>query len=57
MCNDATSRAVVIILNRKVRSLGGAAWDDKMIESANDSTLRSISDDLITIYNALVKSN
>jgi hypothetical protein len=54
MCNAATSRAVVSILNSKVRKLGGDAWADGMIATANDATLRSIMDDLIPIYNNLV---
>lgn len=55
MCADATSRSVVSILNNKVRSLGGDAWADNTIETANDAMLRSIMDDLLPIYNSLVK--
>ncbi len=55
LCTAATSRAVVSMLNSKVRSLGGEAWSDEMIATANDSTLRAIRDDLLPIYNALVK--
>jgi hypothetical protein len=54
MCTDATSRSVVLILNRKVRSLGGEAWNDGMIETANPSTLNAIREDLLPIYNRLV---
>lgn len=55
MCVDATSRSVVSILNSKVRSLGGDAWADNTIATANDAMLRSIMDDLLPIYNTLVK--
>lgn len=55
MCVDATSRSVVSILNSKVRSLGGDAWADNTISTANDAMLRSIMDDLLPIYNTLVK--
>lgn len=54
MCTDAVSRSVVLLLNRKVRSLGGEAWDDKMIETASDQVLNSIREDLLPIYNKLV---
>ncbi len=54
MCTDATSRSVVLLLNRKVRSLGGAAWSDHTIETANESMLKSIREDLLPIYNQLV---
>jgi hypothetical protein len=56
LCEDASRRATVLLLNRKVRSLGGEgmAWCDKMIETANDSTLASIKNDLIDVYNSLV---
>jgi len=56
MCTDATHRSVVLLLNRKVRTLGGDAWDDTMIETANDSMLASIRDDLLPIYNQRVSS-
>ena len=54
MCMDALSRGVVMILNSKVRSLGGEAWDDNAIATANESTLRAIREDLLPIYNQLV---
>lgn len=54
MCADAASRSVVFLLNSKVRSLGGEAWDDTTIASANESTLKAIRDDLLPIYNRLV---
>lgn len=54
MCDDAASRSVVLLLNSKVRSLGGEAWNDSTIETANDSTLRAIREDLLPIYNRLV---
>lgn len=55
---DATSRSVALMLNRKVRQLGGesAAWADAMIETANDMTLHAIKNDLIDVYNSLVKT-
>lgn len=54
LCYAAGSRAVVSMLNTKVRSLGGAAWDDAMIATATQSTLNAIREDLLPIYNALV---
>jgi hypothetical protein len=54
MFHDATSRAVVSMLNNKVRALGGKVWADNMIATANDATLRSIMEDLLPIYNNLV---
>jgi hypothetical protein len=55
MALDALSRSTVFILNSKVRSLGGEAWADSMIASANESTLRAIMNDLLPIYNSLVQ--
>lgn len=55
MAADALNRSTVMLLNNKVRSLGGEAWADSMIASANESTLRAIMDDLLPIYNSLVK--
>lgn len=55
LCADALNRSTVMLINTKVRSLGGEAWDDKTIATANDSTLRAIRDDLLPIYNRLVQ--
>ena len=54
MCDDATSRSVVLILNSKVRKLGGEAWADNAIATANPAMLTAIREDLMPIYNSLV---
>ncbi len=43
------------MINSKVKSLGGESWDAAMIASANPSMLKAIMEDLLPIYNSLVK--
>lgn len=44
----------VLMLNRKVKALGGQPWDERQITSANTSMLDAIKTDLITDYNRLL---
>lgn len=54
MCQSAMSVSTVLIINNKVRSLGGAFWQNEMIETANAPLLEAIKSDLIDEYNRLV---
>lgn len=49
--------ATVLILNSKVKQLGGSAWEAKEIEQANDIFLAAIKKELLEEYNRLVKLN
>jgi len=55
MFYSASTRSTVSLLNKKVRELGGQAWDDKMIETMNEFNLNAIREDLISCYNELVQ--
>lgn len=55
MFYSAGTKSTVFLLNKKVRELGGQAWDDKMIETANEFNLNAIREDLIACYNELVQ--
>jgi hypothetical protein len=51
---NGLSVSVVMLLNEKVKQLGGNPWQSDFIQTANQTTLKSIQEDLILEYNALL---
>ena len=56
MANDAASRAPAFQMNKIIKSKGGVGWPDDMIASAEPILLRSIKENLIEEYNAIVSN-
>ena len=54
MANAAASIGVALMINSKIKQLGGTGWDAAMIASASPSTLAAIKEDLLAEYNSLV---
>jgi hypothetical protein len=54
MANAASSIGVALMMNSKIKQLGGTGWDADMIASASPSTLAAIKEDLLAEYNSLV---
>lgn len=51
------TRSVVLTLNAAVRRMGGIPWEEQVIRTADEATLKSIREDLINEYNAKVSAN
>lgn len=54
MAHSALSIGTALMMNSKIKQLGGTGWDAAMISSAGPSTLAAIKEDLLTEYNGLV---
>jgi hypothetical protein len=54
MANAAASIGVALMMNSKIKQLGGTGWDAAMIANASPSTLAAIKEDLLAEYNNLV---
>jgi hypothetical protein len=54
MANAASSIGVALMMNSKIKQLGGIGWDAAMIANANPTTLAAIKQDLLAEYNNLV---
>ena len=54
MAHEAASRAPAFQMNKIIKSKGGVGWSDDMIASADPVLLRSIKDDLLEEYNAII---
>ena len=54
MANAAASIGVALMMNSKIKQLGGMGWDAAMIANANPTTLAAIKQDLLAEYNNLV---
>jgi hypothetical protein len=54
MANAAASIGVALMMNSKIKQLGGIGWDAAMIANANPTTLAAIKQDLLVEYNNLV---
>ena len=54
MAHDAASRAPAFQMNKIIKSKGGIGWSDDMIASADPVLLRSIKEDLLEEYNAII---
>jgi len=57
MARDAASRAPAFHMNKIIKAKGGIGWSDDMIASADPVLLRSIKDDLIEEYNAIISNS
>ena len=54
MAHDAASRAPAFQMNNIIKAKGGIGWQDGMIASADPVMLRSIKEDLLEEYNAII---
>ena len=54
MAHAAASIGTALMMNSKIKQLGGMGWDAAMISNASPSTLTAIKEDLLAEYNGLV---
>lgn len=53
MANAAASVGVALMMNSKIKQMGGTGWDASMIAGASASMLAAIKEDLREEYNGL----
>lgn len=57
MCDKAQEVGLILMLNRKVASLGGTAWSEsqlsQLLSHASHNLVTSVKEDLLNDYNAL----